>query len=63
MGIGGDLPLRVVLRMLIDPETLPDGFQRSEYLFDNGFIDQIVHRKDIKDKLLQILSLLLKRAA
>jgi acetyl-CoA carboxylase carboxyl transferase subunit beta len=44
-------------------ETLPDGFQRSEYLFDNGFIDQIVHRKDIKDKLLQILSLLLKRAA
>jgi acetyl-CoA carboxylase carboxyl transferase subunit beta len=44
-------------------ETLPDGFQRSEYLFASGFVDQIVHRKDVKDKLSQILSLLLKRAA
>ena len=44
-------------------ETLPDGFQRSEYLLDNGFVDQIVHRLEIKNKLSQILSLLLKRAA
>ncbi len=44
-------------------ETLPDGFQRSEYLLDHGFIDQIVHRSEIKTKLTQILSLLLKRAA
>ena len=44
-------------------ETLPDGFQRSEYLLDHGFIDQIVHRSEIKNKLSQILSLLLKRAA
>ena len=44
-------------------ETLPDGFQRSEYLLDHGFIDQIVHRSEIKNKLTQILSLLLKRAA
>jgi acetyl-CoA carboxylase carboxyl transferase subunit beta len=44
-------------------ETLPDGFQRSEYLLDHGFIDQIVHRTEIKNKLTQILSLLLKRAA
>lgn len=44
-------------------ETLPDGFQRSEYLLDHGFIDQVVHRKDLKDKLSQIISLLLKRVA
>ena len=44
-------------------ETLPDGFQRSEFLLKHGFIDQIVHRSEIKNKLTQILSLLLKRAA
>ena len=44
-------------------ETLPDGFQRAEFLLDHGFIDQIIHRKDLKDKLANLLSLLLKRAA
>ena len=44
-------------------ETLPDGFQRSEFLLDHGFIDQIIHRKELKDKLANLLSLLLKRAA
>ena len=44
-------------------ETLPDGFQRSEFLLDHGFIDQIIHRKELKDKLGNLLSLLLKRAA
>ncbi len=28
---------------------LPDGFQSSEYQFDNGFIDQIVKRSDLRD--------------
>ena len=44
-------------------ETLPDGFQKSEYLLEHGFIDQVVHRKELKTKIAQILSLLLKRAA
>ena len=44
-------------------ETLPDGFQRSEFLLEHGFIDQIIHRKELKDKLANLLSLLLKRAA
>jgi acetyl-CoA carboxylase carboxyl transferase subunit beta len=44
-------------------ETLPPGFQRAEYLLEHGFIDQIVHRKDLKNKLSQIISLLLKRAS
>ena len=44
-------------------ETLPDGFQKSEYLLEHGFIDQVVHRKELKTKIAQILSLLLKRSA
>ena len=44
-------------------ETLPPGFQRAEYLLEHGFIDQIVHSKDLKNKLSQIISLLLNRAS
>jgi len=32
-------------------QTLPDGFQRSEFLKDRGFIDRIIHRKDLKKEL------------
>ncbi|MGK0367985.1 MAG: acetyl-CoA carboxylase carboxyl transferase subunit beta [Thermoproteota archaeon] len=32
-------------------QTLPEGFQRSEFLLDHGFIDRIVHRKDLKEEL------------
>jgi acetyl-CoA carboxylase carboxyl transferase subunit beta len=32
-------------------QTLPDGFQRSEFLKDHGFIDRIIHRKDLKKEL------------
>lgn len=32
-------------------QTLPEGFQRSEFLKDHGFIDRIVHRKDMKKEL------------
>ena len=32
-------------------QTLPEGFQRSEFLYDHGFIDRIVHRKDLKSEL------------
>lgn len=38
-------------------EDLPDNFQTSEYLFAHGFIDLIVSRTDLKNKLVQILSL------
>ena len=30
---------------------LPKGFQRSEFLLDHGFLDIIVHRKDLREKL------------
>ena len=39
-------------------EVLPDGFQRSEFLLDHGLIDQIVHRKELRNTLNQILCLL-----
>lgn len=32
-------------------QTLPEGFQRSEFLRDHGFIDRIVHRKEMKKEL------------
>ncbi|MEP7146703.1 MAG: acetyl-CoA carboxylase, carboxyltransferase subunit beta [bacterium] len=37
---------------------LPPGFQRAEFLLDHGFIDFIVSRKDLKDKLSQVLNLI-----
>lgn len=32
-------------------QTLPEGFQRSEFLKDHGFLDRIVHRKDLKKEI------------
>jgi len=34
---------------------LPDGFQTSEYLLEHGFLDFIVHRKELKSKLSDLL--------
>lgn len=39
-------------------KDLPPGFQRSEFLLDHGFIDVIVHRKELKQTLSQLLSLM-----
>lgn len=38
-------------------KDLPPGFQRSEFLLDHGFLDFIVPRKELKEKLTQILTL------
>jgi acetyl-CoA carboxylase carboxyl transferase subunit beta len=37
---------------------LPEGFQTSEFLLETGFLDFIVHRKDLKNKLALALSML-----
>ncbi len=42
-------------------ETLPEGFQRSEFLLEHGAIDMIVDRRDMRDRLSSILSVLQKR--
>ncbi|MBO5004621.1 MAG: acetyl-CoA carboxylase carboxyltransferase subunit beta [Clostridia bacterium] len=38
-------------------QKLPEGFQKSEFLLEHGFIDKIVERKDMKDTLYKILQL------
>jgi acetyl-CoA carboxylase carboxyl transferase subunit beta len=42
-------------------EELPEGFQKSEYVKKTGFIDLIVERKDLREKINSILSILLKK--
>ena len=42
-------------------EELPEGFQKSEYVEKTGFVDLIVERKDIREKLGLLLSILLKK--
>ncbi len=38
--------------------NLPKGFQRSEFLFEHGFLDFIVDRRDLKTKIFKLLKLL-----
>lgn len=44
-------------------ETLPEGFQRSEFLVEHGAVDMIIDRRDMRDRLSSILSILQKRSA
>ncbi len=41
-------------------ETLPPGFQRSEYLLDHGMVDIVVTRHELKDTLVRVMGLLRK---
>ena len=40
-------------------EKLPEDFQKSEYLFKNGMIDIVVHRRDLKKTLSNVINLLM----
>ena len=42
-------------------EELPEGFQKSEYVEKTGFVDLIVERKDLSEKIGTLLSILLKK--
>ncbi len=42
-------------------KDLPEGFQTSEFLKEHGFLDFIVHRKELKDKINLYLNLILNR--
>ena len=42
-------------------EELPEGFQRSEYVEKTGFVDIIVERKNLSEKIGTLLSILLKK--
>jgi acetyl-CoA carboxylase carboxyl transferase subunit beta len=39
-------------------ETLPEGFQRAEFLLDKGAVDMIVDRRQMRDKLASLITLL-----
>jgi len=40
-------------------QKLPEGFQRSEFLLEHGFLDAVVHRKDLKAFIANCFDLLL----
>ena len=42
-------------------ETLPEGFQRSEFLLSHGAIDQICDRREMRDRLADLLALLMRQ--
>ncbi|HEY8084736.1 MAG TPA: acetyl-CoA carboxylase, carboxyltransferase subunit beta [Methylophilaceae bacterium] len=41
-------------------ETLPDGFQRAEFLLEHGAVDMIVDRREMRDKLVKLISGLMR---
>ncbi|MEA2080607.1 MAG: acetyl-CoA carboxylase, carboxyltransferase subunit beta, partial [Pseudomonadota bacterium] len=43
-------------------ETLPEGFQRSEFLLEHGAIDMIVDRREMRDRLASLLAILTHHA-
>jgi len=42
-------------------QTLPDGFQRSEFLLEHGHIDMVVERKELRDTLARLIATLSHR--
>jgi acetyl-CoA carboxylase carboxyl transferase subunit beta len=50
IGFAGARTIKNTIRL-----ELPDGFQTSEFLLKHGFVDRIVHRKDIRTELSRII--------
>ncbi|WP_140908897.1 acetyl-CoA carboxylase, carboxyltransferase subunit beta [Cognatiluteimonas lumbrici] len=44
-------------------ETLPEGFQRSEFLLEHGAIDQICDRRELRERIARLLAMLMKQPA
>jgi acetyl-CoA carboxylase carboxyl transferase subunit beta len=42
-------------------EKLPDGFQRSEFLLEHGALDQICDRRDLRDRVADLVAMLMRR--
>ena len=43
-------------------ETLPEGFQRSEFLLEHGAIDMICDRRQLRDRIADLLAILMHRS-
>ena len=44
-------------------QTLPDGFQRAEFLLEHGAVDLIVDRRQMRERLASLITLLMRQAA
>lgn len=44
-------------------ETLPEGFQRSEFLLERGALDMIVDRRDMRDRVGGLLAMFMQQAS
>jgi acetyl-CoA carboxylase carboxyl transferase subunit beta len=44
-------------------EKLPEGFQRSKYLYEHGMVDMVIHRHDLKATLARLARILTKAPA
>ncbi len=42
-------------------ETLPEGFQRSEFLLEHGAVDMIIDRREMRDRLASLLAMLTRQ--
>jgi len=42
-------------------EKLPDGFQRSEFLLEHGALDQICDRRELRDRIANLIAMLMRR--
>ena len=42
-------------------EKLPEGFQRSEFLLEHGTVDQIVDRREMRDRLAHLLAMMMRQ--
>ncbi|MCO6484142.1 MAG: acetyl-CoA carboxylase carboxyltransferase subunit beta [Saprospiraceae bacterium] len=58
IGFAGPRVIRETIK-----QDLPAGFQTSEFLLEHGFIDVVVHRKDLKERLSDLLLLFGNAAA
>ena len=52
IGFAGPRVIRETIK-----RDLPEGFQTAEYLLENGFVDLIVNRKDLKDVLADLMAM------
>ena len=53
IGFAGPRVIRDTVKM-----DLPKGFQSAEFLLEHGFIDFIVDRRELKDKLYKLINML-----
>lgn len=44
-------------------EKLPEGFQRAEYLHEHGMLDMVVERRNMRDQLIRLVDLLMRKSS